>query len=197
MLVLGRPSAPNGPVGKSGGPEGSPICSHQLTSSHRSFLKKKDKIGCCFIHILDRASCPPSLHCVFLSTMRSCSPSSPSCLSLHSAFRLPYPPERPAMAFSTGSAVTFSAGTASSTPPRRCCRTAWCVAALSHPPRCGATTPPPTSDAGALPPARRRVSILASSKEMLRAEHMLQVYVSSVSDVSNVCCKCFIRMLQK
>jgi hypothetical protein len=35
------------------------------------------------------------------------------------------------------------------------------------------------------------------SKEMLWLKHMLQAYVSSVSDVLEVCCNCFIWMLQK
>jgi hypothetical protein len=45
--------------------------------------------------------------------------------------------------------------------------------------------------------AHQRVSNLPSTKEMLRYKHMLQAYVSNILDVSEVCCKCFIRMLQK
>jgi hypothetical protein len=35
------------------------------------------------------------------------------------------------------------------------------------------------------------------SMEMLRWKCMLQAYVSSVSDILEVCCNCFIWMLQK
>jgi hypothetical protein len=50
-----------------------------------------------------------------------------------------------------------------------------------------------------LPPVNtgRRATILSNSKEMLHWKHMLQAYVSSVLNVLEVCCKCFIRMLQK
>jgi len=57
--------------------------------------------------------------------------------------------------------------------------------------------PPPTSTARPLHPVNtthRRASILSSSKKMLRSKRMLQEYVLIVSDVSKVCCKCFIWM---
>jgi hypothetical protein len=41
MLVLRRPSTPDGPTGRLGGPEGSHICFYPLTSSYGSFLKKE------------------------------------------------------------------------------------------------------------------------------------------------------------
>jgi hypothetical protein len=43
----------------------------------------------------------------------------------------------------------------------------------------------------------RAARVACPSSKVTFAQRMLQAYVSSVSDVSSRCCKCFISMLQK
>lgn len=99
MLVLGCPSASDGPAGRLRGPEGSsPIYSYPLTSSLHSLpatvvLKKKEKEKTHRKPATALRRAPARhLHRASLFTARSCSPSSPSRLS----------PPRLSPVFSTG-----------------------------------------------------------------------------------------------
>jgi hypothetical protein len=145
MLVLGRPSAPNGPASSLGGPEGSSICSYPLTSIHRSFLNKLTVAprACdrALSHILPTSVRPggregspicsyplTSGHCSFLKK------NSQQRRQLVTALRCAScPPSPPCLlpVFSTRPAAAFSTRAASFAPPRHCYRTRWRAAALS------------------------------------------------------------------